>query len=167
MDSETALKLAIGMCEQGDVKYQVNDAGDKISTLYGSAAVYVRTSGEGEMLSYVFGAAFVEDIPLAKIDELELFKWVNDCNARILYGRVYARRYETDGVVTFDLIVENEILVNNVQQQEFINALRALWAHADTFDDEAVSKFGGKTAHEIIFGEPRGSADGASGPIEV
>lgn len=160
MDKEMAFSLAVGMMEKGDVRYQVSNSGDEVRTLIGSAAVYMKVSGEGEMLSYAFYAAFVEDIPLTDENELELYKWINEKNAHAIYARYYIYEYESDGRRFADLRVENEILAENVQQEEFINALHALWSHTDNSDDEAVTKFGGKTAEQVIKGSQPGSDSG-------
>ena len=149
MDKEMAFKLAIGMCEQGKVKYQVHASNERIRTLIGSAAVYTEVAGEGDDMSYRFIAVFVEGIPVAEINELELYKWINDQNRVRWYGRVYA--VDRDDA-TVDLYLQEEILAANVQQEEFINSLHAMWAHADSLDDEAVAKFGGKTARDVIGG---------------
>jgi Putative bacterial sensory transduction regulator len=149
MDKEQAFRLAVGMCEQGGVKYQIHPNGNQIRTLIGSAAVYIEVVGEGDLMSLRFIAIFVEGIKVADIDELELYKWVNTNNIKRWYGRVYVLEKE-GGLV--NLAVQEEILVANAQQAEFINSLHAMWAHADGLDDEAVAKFGGKTAKEVITG---------------
>lgn len=153
MDKETALRLAIGMCEKGGVQYQVRDGrdGEKlIATLIGSAAVYIRVTGEGNMLSYKYWAVFVENIP-ANVNELELLRWINERNRKGWYGRIFMIKRNDNQ--NFNLILEEEILASNVQQEEFINSLRASWAHADGQDDEAIKLFGGNTARQVIFGD--------------
>lgn len=153
MDKDMAFQLALRMCEQGGVRYQVMDGpdGDKIiGTPVGSAAVYISVTGEGKMLSYTFFAVFVENIP-ADVNELELLRWVNDRNFRGRFGRIFlVKRYDSEN---FNLILQEEILASNVQQEEFINSLHAAWAHADGHDDEAVRLFGGETAHQVMFGD--------------
>jgi len=157
MDEKMAFDLAVGMCENGGVKYQINNSGDEIRTLFGSAAVYLNVSGSDELLSYQLRATFVEDIDLNDATELAVLRWVNSKNCEKWYGRYCLVEDNEDGQRKGMLIVENEILAANVQQAEFLNALHALWNHADNADDEAAGLFGGKTAEQIISGQSASS----------
>ena len=158
MDKQMAFDLAVGMCEKGDVKYQVNNSGDELRTLIGSAVVYMKISGSDDLLSYQLWATFVEGIELNDTTELAVLRWVNSKNREKWYGRYFMIERDEDGQRKGALVVENEILAANVQQAEFLNALHALWSHADGDDEEAIGLFGGKTAEQVIGGNS-GSSD--------
>ena len=157
MDKQMAFDLAIGMCEKSNVGYDVNHSEHQIRTLIGSAAVFVDIGGSDEQLSYHLWASFVHDIELTDATEWGALRWVNRKNHENWYGRYILVERDEDGRRKGTLVVENEILVADIQQSEFINALTMLWAHANNADDEAVELFGGKTAAEVIAEQRAGS----------
>lgn len=104
--------------------------------LEGSTFVYVRVVawGEDEAIArcYSWVVADIKPTP-------ELMQYLLRTNSNLLFG---AFNLEDDGTITF----EYSIIGSTMDKVEFKTAIKAVASTADKYDNEIVSKFGGKSA---------------------
>jgi len=113
----------------------------------GSTFVYVRVLDWGD-------EAIVRCFSWVTMDTKqtpELMQYLLRTNSRILFG---AFNLEDDGTITF----EYSIVGSTMDKNEFKTAIKAIAAIADKYDDEIVSKFGGKTAVDKLREESQKKA---------
>jgi hypothetical protein len=131
----SALDLARLTLQAHDFAYDV-EAGDRLAIDYGSArlSVLVRRTGESAVIR--ISACVLDEVEVEGNEELRLLRSLNERNRALSYGKFY---YDPGAR---EIHAEYEILADDVQDSEFMNALTTVARLADDHDDLLMHELG-------------------------
>lgn len=124
----SALDLARLGLQSHDIAYDV-EADDRLAIDYGSARLTVNVRRTGESAVIRVSACVLDEVKVDGDEELRLLRSLNERNRTLRYGKFF---YDPGlGAIQ----VEYEILADDVQDSEFMNALTTVTQLADDHDD--------------------------------
>jgi hypothetical protein len=132
---EAAIDLARLALQSHEIAYEV-EAGDRLAIDYGSARlrILVRRSGESAVMHV--SACVLDEISVDEESELRLLRSLNERNRTLHYGKFFFDHG------TREVHVEYELLGDDLQDSEFMNALTTIAQLADDHDDLLMGELG-------------------------
>jgi Putative bacterial sensory transduction regulator len=117
------------------ISYEI-EADDRLAISYGSARlnVLVRRAGESSVMRV--SACVVDAIDVSDEEEFRLLRSLNERNRTLPYGKFFFDASASE------IHVEYELLGNDLQDSEFMNALTTVARLADDHDDILVAELG-------------------------
>jgi hypothetical protein len=131
----SAVDIARLTLQSHDIAYEV-EADDRLAIHYGSArlSVLIRRTGESAVIR--MSACVLDEVAVQGDEELRFLRSLNERNRTLSYGKFFyvARQGE--------IHVEYEILADDVQRSEFMNALTTVARLADDHDEILLRELG-------------------------
>jgi Putative bacterial sensory transduction regulator len=131
----STIDLARLALQAHEIGYDV-EAGDRLGIDYGSArlTIVVRRIGESSVMR--FSACVVDAVSVSGDGEVRLLRSLNERNRTLPYGKFFFD--PTAG----EIHLEYELLGDDLQDSEFMNALTTVARLADDHDDVLVRELG-------------------------
>ena len=124
----SAVELARLSLQAREIDYEI-EAEDRLSVDYGSARLAILARATGESAVMRVSACVLDEIRVSDEDEFRLLRSLNERNRTVPYGKFFFDK--TDG----EIHVEYELLGDDLQESEFMNALMLVARLADDHDD--------------------------------
>jgi hypothetical protein len=138
----STIELARLALQAHGLSYEI-EADDRLAIDYGSArlAIVVRRTGESSVMRV--SACVVDAVVVSDDDEFRLLRSLNERNRSLPYGKLFFDR------AAGEIHIEYELLGDDLQDSEFMNALTTVARIADDHDDILVGELGhGRRADE-------------------
>jgi Putative bacterial sensory transduction regulator len=112
------------------------EADDRLAIDYGSArlVIVVRRTGESSVMRV--SACVVDAVAVSDDDEFRLLRSLNERNRSLPYGKFFFDR------AAGEVHIEYEVLGDDLQDSEFMNALTTVARIADDHDDILIAELG-------------------------
>jgi len=123
-----AVDLARLTLQSHGIAYDV-ETDDRLAIDYGSARATILVRQTGESSVFRMSACVLDEVFVDGEEELLLLRSLNERNRTLSYGKFFY--HPTAG----EIHVEYEILADDVQDSEFMNALTSVTQLADDHDD--------------------------------
>lgn len=148
MSKSAVIDQVAGILTRADVPFQMSADGDEYRVLRGSTAVFIRVADWGEGTVVHFWAPVAGGIDLKDADNFGgLHIVANDLNREQYFLKwVVSSDDENDGSIS----IEYDLLGDELDAHELLNALGEVSGAADHFDDEIIDQFGGKRFEDYV-----------------
>jgi hypothetical protein len=123
-----AVDLARLTLQSHGIAYDV-ESDDRLAVDYGSARATILVRQTGESSVFHVSACVLDEVFVDAEDELRLLRSLNERNRTLPYGKFFYHP------AAGEIHLEYEILADDVQDSEFMNALTTVTQLADDHDD--------------------------------
>jgi Putative bacterial sensory transduction regulator len=131
----SAVELARLSLQSREIDYEIA-AEDRLSVDYGSARLVILVRATGESAVMRVSACVLDEVRVSDEEEFRLLRSLNERNRILPYGKFFF-----DGA-SGEVHVEYELLGDDLQESEFVNALRMVARLADDNDDVLLAELG-------------------------
>jgi hypothetical protein len=131
----STLDLARLALQAHGVAYEI-ETGDRLAIDYGSARLTIVVRRVGDSTVMRVSACVVDAVSVSGEAELRLLRSLNERNRTLPYGKFFL------DAATGEIHVEYELLGDDLQESELMNALTTVARLADDHDDVLVGELG-------------------------